>query len=117
MIIAGTYDFTNWKEKFIEYIEDNGNKPSVARDYARRVEKLLEEENMTIQTLSREIDQWIREYKTGKYTGINKAKHYAPSSALIKFKAFVPTLYKPNIQKQPDLINVMSGKWRTDILY
>ena len=62
-MIAGVYDFTNWKENFIEYIELNGNKPSVARDYAKRIEKILEEESITIQTLSSDIDQWIEEYK------------------------------------------------------
>lgn len=117
MIIAGIYDFTNWKEKFIKYIESNGNKPSVAKDYSKRIEKILEEENITIQTLSCEIDQWIEEYKTGKYVSINKARHYAPSSALIKFKAFVPTLCTPYISEKPDLMDVLTGKYRTDIIY
>ena len=93
MMVATTCDFTNWKDEFIKYVESTGNKPSVAKDYARRIEKILEEENITIQTLFCEIDQWINEYKTGKYVSINKARHYAPSSALIKFKAFIPTLY------------------------
>ena len=117
MMIAGVYDFTNWKENFIEYIELNGNKPSVARDYAKRIEKILEEESITIQTLSSDIDQWIEEYKKGKYVSINKARHYAPSSALIKFKAFIPTLCKPHIPEKTDLMDVLTGRHRTDILY
>lgn len=117
MMIAGIYDFTNWKEKFIKYIESNGNKPSVAKDYARQIEKILEEENITIQTVSCEIDQWIEEYKTGKYASINKARHYSPSSALIKLKAFVPTLYKPHIPEQPDFMDVFTGKYSTDTLF
>ncbi len=117
MMIAGIYDFTNWKEKFIKYIESNGNKPSVAKDYARRIEKIIEDENITIETLSREIDQWIKEYKTGKYASINRTRHYAPSSALIKFKAFVPTLYKPHIPERPDFTDVITGKYSTHMLY
>ena len=117
MMIAGIYDFTNWKEEFIKYIESNGNKPSVAKDYARQIEKILKEENITIETLSREIDQWIEEYKIGKYATINKSRHYGPSSALIKFKVFVPMLYKPHIPEQPDLMDVITGKFRTDLLY
>lgn len=117
MMIAGIYDFTNWKEKFIKYIESSGNKPSVAKDYTNRIEKILEEENITIQTLSCEIDQWIDEYKTGKYVSINRARHYAPSSALIKFKAFVPTLYKTHTQKQSDVMDILAGKHSTNIIY
>lgn len=117
MMIAGIYDFTNWKENFIKYIESKGNKPSVAKDYEKRIEKILEEENITIQALSCEIDQWIEEYKTGKYASINKVKHYAPSSALIKFKSFLPTLYKPHIPEQTDVMDVLTGKHNTDIIY
>lgn len=56
MMIAGEYDFTNWKVKFIKYIESIGNKPSVTKNYARQIEMILEEENITIQALSYEID-------------------------------------------------------------
>lgn len=117
MLIAGVYDFSDWKEKFIKYIEDHGNKPSVAKDYARRIEKILEEENMTVQTLTREIDQWIMEYKTGKYAAINKKRHYAPSSALLKFKDFAPALCKPYIPEPPDLMDIFAGKDPTRILF
>ena len=116
-MIAGVYDFKNWKERFIKYIESNGNKPSVAKDYAMRIEKILEKENITIETLSCEIDRWIDEYKTGKYASINKAKHYAPSSALKKFKTFVPTLYKPHTSKNPGMMDVLTGKRSTKIIY
>ena len=108
MMVVTTFDFTNWKDEFIKYVESIGNKPSVAKDYARRIEKILEEENITIQRLSCEIDQWIEEYKTGKYVSINKARHYAPSSALIKFKAFIPTLYKTPISKKTDLKDIFT---------
>jgi len=117
MMIAGEYDFTNWKEKFIKYIESIGNKPSVAKNYARQIEMILEEENITIQALSYEIDQLIEEYKIGKYASINKSKHSVPSSALIKFKAFVPTLYKPHTPKSPDMMDVLTGKHSTKIIY
>ena len=117
MMIAGIYDFTNWKEEFIKYIESNGNKPSVAKDYARRIERILEEENITIQTLSRDIDKWIGEYKIGKYASKNKARHYAPSSALIKFKAFAPKLCRPYIPEKTDFMDFLTGEYRTDILY
>lgn len=117
MMIVREYDFTNWKEQFIKYIETNGNKPSVAKDYAMRIEKILEEENITIQALCCEIDRWIEEYKTGKRASINKAKHYAPSSALKKFKDFAPLLCKPVIPKAPDVMDVLMGNHRTDILF
>ena len=102
MLIAGIYDLANWEEKFIEYLKNNGIKPSTAKDYARRINKIITDENITIQTLSVEIDQWIKEYKAGKYANINKAKHYAPSSALIKFKDFFPTIYKAYFPKKTD---------------
>ena len=117
MLIAGIYDFADWKEKFIKYIEANGNKPSVAKDYARRIEKILEEEKITIEALSADIDRWIQEYKTGKYASINKTRHYAPSSALIKFKAFVPLLCEPYIPEPPKMMDILTGKYPTDILF
>ena len=43
MLIAWEYDFNKWKERFIEYLEINGIKPSTAKDYGRRIEKILEE--------------------------------------------------------------------------
>ena len=116
MLIAGIYDFTNWKEEFIVYLKNNGYTASVAKDYAGRIEKIIKDENITIQTLATEIDHWILEYKTGRYLSINKQKHYAPSSALIKFKDFYPTIYKPYVSKQSydpyeQLIK------RTDLIY
>ena len=102
MMIAGTYDFSNWKEDFTIYLENNGYKPSVVKDYPRRIEKILDEEGITVEKLAVTINQWIDEYKNGKYKDINKTKHYAPSSALIKFKEFYPTLYKTYTKNQAD---------------
>ena len=117
MMIAMEYDFADWKEKFIQHIKDNGNKPSVAKDYARRIEKILEEEGITIEKLYCNIDHWIVEYKSGKYASINKVRHYAPSSALIKFKAFAPMLRKRYTPEPPEVMDILVGKVRTDILY
>ena len=117
MLIAWEYDFNNWKERFIEYLETNGIKPSTAKDYARRIEKILEEENIIIQKLYVEIDQWIMEYKTGKYAGINKTRHYAPSSALIKFKDFAPVLRKMPTTQEQETMDVYTEIRRTDIIY
>jgi len=117
MIIAGVYDFSNWKEMFIAHLISNGCKLSTTKDYARRIERIINNEGVTIQELSARIDWWIEEYKTGRYASINKASHYAWSSALIKFKAFLPTLYKPYIPEQPNLLDIITGKRRTDILY
>lgn len=117
MLIAWEYDFTNWKEDFIEYLKTNGIKPSAAKNYTRQVEKILEDENITIQKLSIEIDQWIEEYKAGKYADINKARHYAASSALIKFKEFAPTLRKMHTTKEQDPMDVYTEIRRTDIIY
>ena len=104
MLIAGIYNLKNWKKDFEDYLEKKGMKSSTAKDYARRIEKVIEEENITIHTLSVEIDKWIQEYKTGKYASINRRKHYAPSSALMKFKEFYPTTYKPyNANQKGDL--------------
>lgn len=117
MLIAWEYDFNNWNERFIEYLETNGIKSSTAKDYARRVEKILEEENITIQKLYVEIDRWISEYKTGKYAGINKTRHYAPSSALIKFKDFVPVLRKMSAIQEQETMDIYTEIRRTDIIY
>jgi hypothetical protein len=117
MLIAGTYDFDDWKEKFVKYIEASGNKPSVAKDYAGRIQKILEEENLSIQTLARDIDQWIAEYKTGKYAAKNKAKHYAPSSALVKLKDFIPTLYTPYLKNQYETFKGFASELPADLLF
>lgn len=117
MLIAGIYNFDDWKEKFVEHLEVNGHKPSVAKDYAGRIKKILEEENISVQTLAHDVDQWITEYKTGKYASKNKAKHYAPSSALIKFKDFVPTLYAPYLENQYESIKDITGKFPTGLLF
>lgn len=116
MLIAGTYDFTNWKEDLIEYLKSNGYKPSVAKDYARRIETIIKDENITIQELSIEIDQWIAEYKTGKHASINKQKHYAPSSALIKFKDFFLITYISHVPKETDDMYEQFTQ-STDIIY
>ena len=94
MLVAGKYDLTNWKEDFKDYLEKNGMTPNTAKDYARRIEKIMQDENISPGVLFREIDKWIEEYKTGKYAAVNKRKHYAPSSALIKYKEFFPTTAK-----------------------
>ena len=117
MLIAWEYDFNNWKERFAEYLETNGVKKSTAKDYARRVEKILEEENITIQELFRDCDSWIKEYKTGKRVNVNKARHYAPSSALIRFKDFAPVLRKMHTQKQMNLKDMLGKNNGTDIIY
>ena len=94
MLIAGIYKFDNWRNDFMNYLLSKGYSPSVSKDYPMRIGKIINDEGITVQELSVTIDKWIAEYKTGKYVGINKAKHYAPSSALMKFKDFYPTLYK-----------------------
>lgn len=75
-------------------------KPNTAKDYVNRIKKIIKDENITIQTLSVGINEWIVEYKTGKYANINKQRHYAPSSALVKFKEFFPTTAKPYSSNQ-----------------
>ena len=116
MMIAGVYDFSNWKDEFIKYLSDNGCKPSTAKDYAKRIEKIIKDENITIQQLSAEIDRRIGDYKTGKYASINKQKHYAPSSALMKFKEFIPTTYTPAVSKETDDWWQQLAK-RTDLIF
>jgi hypothetical protein len=116
MLIAGIYDFTNWKEAFVEYLKSNGYKPSVAKDYAGRIEKIIKDENITIQKLSAEIDLWIGEYKTGKYVIVNKQKHYAPSSALMKFKDFALTTYRSYVSKPSETPYEQLAK-HTDLIY
>ena len=41
MLVAGKYDLTNWKEDFKDYLEKSGMTPNTAKDYARRIEKIL----------------------------------------------------------------------------
>jgi len=124
MLIAKIYDFSDWKEKFIDYLEkledDNGKKKynlSTAKDYARRIERIAENEGITIQTLAVEIDRWIAENKTGKYAQINKTSHYAWSSALIKFKVFLPTLCKPYDPQSTDPLKQFTKKFPDDLIY
>lgn len=95
MMIACVYDFTNWQEKFADYLKENGHKPSVIKDYVRRIETILETHDITIEKLSAQIDEWIDAYMRGEFSDTNKRRHYAPSSALKKFKDFKPVLQKP----------------------
>ncbi len=94
MLIAGKYDLNNWEEDFEIYLKNRGMKHNTAKDYLNRIKKIIKDENITIQTLSVEINKLIAEYKTGKYANLNKQKHYAPSSALTKFKEFFPTTFR-----------------------
>lgn len=116
MLIASVADFNNWKEDFIKYVENNGRKTSTAKDYAGRIEKILQEENMAVTQLVVEVDRWITEYKTGKYEDINKKRHNAPSRALEYFKAFADAQRKPYVQNYSDLAEFL-GKKPTDILF
>lgn len=100
MLVAGTYDLDNWEDSFKDYLENNGMTSKTAKDYVNRIKKIIKDENITIHKLSVEIDDWIKEYKTGKYADINKKKHYAPSSSLIKFKDFFPTTFRQGWGKQ-----------------
>jgi hypothetical protein len=117
MMIAGVYDFSNWKDEFIKHLSDNGCKPSTAKDYAGRIEKIINNEGVTVQELSARIDQWIEEYKTGIYASKNKTSHYAWSSALIKFKNFLPRLCKPYNPQPKDPLEQFTKEFRGDILY
>ena len=117
MLIASVADFNNWKEDFIKYIENNGRKTSTAKDYAGRIEKILQEENMAVTQLVVEVDQWITEYKTGKYEDINKKRHNAPSRALEYFKAFADAQRKPYIQNQKTFKDLFTDKDFSKILY
>ena len=117
MMVISVSDFSTWEDDFIRYMEANGHTPGVAKDYARRVKKLLAEEHISVETLARDIDQWIDEYKTGKYAAVNNAHHHAPCAALLKFRAFVPTLSKPLVQDFSKLTDAFGGKVPTDIVF
>lgn len=117
MLIATEYDFTDWKEKFIQFTVANGNQVSTAKDYASRIERILKEESLTAEVLFCEIDRWIEEYETGKNASVNKTRHSAPLSALKRFREFAPTLCKPYAPKAPDLTDVLTGKVPTDLIY
>lgn len=117
MMISKICDFSNWKEDFAKYLAGKGYKPSVVKDYPRRIEKIINDEGITIQELSANIDQWIAEYKTGKYMNVNKAKHYAPSSALMKFKDFYSTLYRTYTENQTEIFCRITGAKPGDIIF
>ena len=55
MMIAGMYDFNNWQKAFMEYLVNEGYSPSVTKDYTRRIVRIVENESITIQTLSVEM--------------------------------------------------------------
>ena len=55
MMIAGVYDFSNWKDEFIKHLSDNGCKPSTAKDYAGRIEKIINNEGVTVQEYLQEL--------------------------------------------------------------
>ena len=56
-------------------------------------------------------------YHRKRTLGKNNAKHCAPSSALIKFKDFVPTLYAPYLENQYESIKDIAGKFPADLLF
>ena len=117
MLIAIKYDFSDWKEKFVFYLENNGYKSGTAHDYAKRIEKIIANENITIETLFVQIDKWIDEYKTGAYAHINKRSHHAWSCALMKFKEFSPLLGKPYHESNPNYESLFSNKPPFSIIY
>ena len=117
MVVVSVADFNNWKEDFIKYIKNTGLMESTANDYAKRIEKILQEENMAVTQLVADVDQWIAEYKTGKYEDVNKRRHNAPSRALEYFKAFADAQRKPYIQNQRDFKDLFPGKDFSKILF
>ena len=109
MLIAWEYDFNKWKERFIEYLEINGIKPSTAKDYGRRIEKILEEENITIQELFRDCDSWVEEYKKGMTINAIAKKYGRDNGTVEKYIANPTAVTKVNY-KGRQIKNVNTGQ-------
>ena len=84
-------------EKFIDYLIENNykeftpkGKPSTVYDYAKRVERICEKENISIHNLSENISFYVQDYgPTGNESEFGKKSHNAYICALKQFQAFL----------------------------
>lgn len=77
---------------FYDYLRKEGKTDYTAYDYVKRVERICNASNRTIEELSEDeasIKDLIDQYTKGDKAEENKNLHNAPSSALIQFQKFV----------------------------
>ena len=78
---------------FYDYLREMGKLKSTSEDYCRRIEKICDEQGVTPERLAKDpamIRALIDDYLVGgSKHAENAKKHYAPSSALQHFDAFV----------------------------
>ncbi|MGN0919739.1 MAG: hypothetical protein ACI4OR_03165 [Alphaproteobacteria bacterium] len=65
-------------------------KPSTVFDYPKRIEKVSQNEGMSVNDLSRNIDNVLSQYgPSGSKAGLGQASHSAVLNALRRFKEFL----------------------------
>lgn len=81
------------ERSFYQFMIDNGLTQNTAKDYVKRVTQIDSIDKL----METDIDPLIEMYTTGDKKEINKRRHYAPSSALKKFKEFKSQISDENV--------------------
>ncbi len=83
-------DFENYLVKQGYSVSTPSGKPSTVYDYIKRVETICEREDISINSLSNNIDDFVEKYgPSGNESEFGKKSHNAYISALKKFKDFL----------------------------
>lgn len=85
------------RELFIRYLKNKGysektktGNPSTVYDYAKRVEKILKNENISYYELANDISNIIQKYDLGgEKQHIGEQSHKAVINSLKRFKEFI----------------------------
>ena len=82
--------FENYLIKQGYSVSTPSGKPSTVYDYIKRIETICERENISINTLSNNIDNYVEKYgPLGNEAEFGKKSHNSYISALKKFKDYL----------------------------
>lgn len=75
---------------FKTYLLNQNYKPLTAEDYKGRIERLCQKENISVETLVKNLSKIIPDYeKTGKKSSYGRRSHSSVLNALRRFAEFL----------------------------
>ena len=75
---------------FKTYLLNQNYKPLTAEDYKGRIERLCQKENISVETLVKNLSKIIPDYeKTGKKSSYGRRSHSSVLNALRRFSEFL----------------------------
>ncbi len=85
------------KEEFKKYLIESGYKewtpsgnPSTVYDYIKRIDKICEWENVSLDQLANDVEKYLEQYETGGVKeDLGKKSHNAVINALRRFSEFI----------------------------